>query len=358
METAEAWTDFEKKLTSPKWRLNNLYSIENKEAEVVLFQMNPAQEHFYDRLHNRNIVLKARQRGFSTLIDLLGLDQCLFNSNTNFGIVADTLDNAKALLANKIKFPYRRLDPALRDAVRVIKSNETEIQWSNGSSVRVGASLRSGTYQILHISEYGKICAKSPEKAKEIRTGALNTISPDSFGFIESTAEGQEGDFYDKTREARALALSGRELKRLDWKFHFYSWIGDGSYIEDPNGVSVSAEMREYFSDLKSKHNIKPSAEQKAWYVLKRKEQKDEMKREYPSTPDEAFEAAIEGAYFSRQMAGLREMKRITSVPYDAALPVNTFWDLGMSDSMTIWLHQYDGSCIASLAIMRIQARG
>ncbi len=68
------------------------------------------------------------------------------------------------------------------------------------------------------------------------------------------------------------------------------------------------------------------------------------MKKEFPSTPDEVFEAAIEGAYFSKQMAALRKLKRIGSFPFDPALPVNTFWDLGMNDMMAIWLHQFDGS--------------
>lgn len=50
--------------------------------------------------------------------------------------------------------------------------------------------MRSGTLNYLHISEYGKICAKFPDKAREIRTGALNTIQAGQIAWIESTAEG------------------------------------------------------------------------------------------------------------------------------------------------------------------------
>lgn len=48
----------------------------------------------------------------------------------------------------------------------------------------------------------------------------------------------------------------------------------------------------------------------------------------------------MEGAYYSTQMQRLRQLGRICEVPYDPGLPVNTFWDLGRSDSMAIWFHQ------------------
>ena len=67
-----------------------------------------------------------------------------------------------------------------------------ELAFSNGSSYRVSTGFRSGTYQRLLISEFGKICAKSPDVAKEIVTGSLNTVSADQIIAIESTAEGRE----------------------------------------------------------------------------------------------------------------------------------------------------------------------
>ena len=51
----------------------------------------------------------------------------------------------------------------------------------------------------------------------------------------------------------------------------------------------------------------------------------------------------VEGAYYATQMANLRRLGRICEVPYDPGLPVNTFWDLGRSDSMVIWFHQRAG---------------
>ena len=65
------------------------------------------------------------------------------------------------------------------------------------------------------------------------------------------------------------------------------------------------------------------------------------MRREYPSTPDEAFEQALEGAYFATQLAAAAKHGRIGGFPLDPRYPVNTFWDLGRNDLNTIWLHQF-----------------
>ena len=56
-----------------------------------------------------------------------------------------------------------------------------------------------------------------------------------------------------------------------------------------------------------------------------------------------SFEAAIVGAYYGREIAIAQNEGRITRVPYDPALKVNTAWDLGISDSMTIWFFQQIG---------------
>lgn len=57
-----------------------------------------------------------------------------------------------------------------------------------------------------------------------------------------------------------------------------------------------------------------------------------------------SFEAPIVGAYYAKQMADmLKDPKRITNVPYEPALPVNTAWDLGIGDSMAIIFYQVYG---------------
>jgi len=56
-----------------------------------------------------------------------------------------------------------------------------------------------------------------------------------------------------------------------------------------------------------------------------------------------SFEGAVMGSYFAKAMARARKEKRITNVPYQPGMEVDTYWDLGVDDSMTIWFIQAIG---------------
>jgi phage terminase large subunit len=62
----------------------------------------------------------------------------------------------------------------------------------------------------------------------------------------------------------------------------------------------------------------------------------DEYAQEYECS----FEASVKGAVFARELQAIREQGRITRVPYDPALPVDTDWDLGVGDATAIWFSQ------------------
>lgn len=329
----------------PRWRLNNLYWIESKQGEVVPFRLNPAQERLLDDLWYLNVILKARQLGFSTLIQLYMLDACLFNSHTAAGTVADTRENAEAIFRTKVKVPYERLPDQLRDRIRAEQNSARELLFSNGSSIRVGTSLRSGTFQYLHISEYGKICAMTPEKAREIQTGALNTVQAGQFIFIESTAEGHSGHFKETCDAAQKLVLEKRPLTPLDFRFHFFAWWQDASYTlsdADAANVVLTTDDDKYFAAVEAQIGRSLTRGQKAWYVKKRATQSEYMKREFPSTAKEAFEVAVEGAYFAQQMAKVRTEGRICRIPI-LERPVDVYWDLGIGDAMSLAFKQRVG---------------
>jgi len=68
--------------------------------------------------------------------------------------------------------------------------------------------------------------------------------------------------------------------------------------------------------------------------------------------PDEVYEAEFEcsfdsaalGSIYAKGLAKAEEEKRITKVPYETGIKVNTFWDLGMADKTAIWFVQQKGS--------------
>ncbi len=333
----------ERALRDRTWRLDNLYRIRDATGGEVRFVMNEAQRRLLAEMHTLNIVLKARQLGVTTFIQLFMLDACLFNSNVAAGTIAHTLGDAETIFKEKIRTPYDRLPEHLKELVPATEDSARVLSFANGSTLRVGTSLRSGTYQFLHISEHGKICAKYPEKAEEIRTGALNTVHAGQTIFIESTAEGQGGDFYEFCQRARQRADRGEALSALDFKFHFFPWWQEPAYTLDPAGVTIPADLVRYFERLEAGHGIALNGGQRAWYARKAETQGEQTGREFPATPDEAFAAAIEGAYYAAEMARADRDGRICRVPYEPAVPVNTFWDLGRNDDTVIWFHQRVG---------------
>lgn len=56
-----------------------------------------------------------------------------------------------------------------------------------------------------------------------------------------------------------------------------------------------------------------------------------------------SFEGVMLGSYYSKQMTQARSEGRICSVPHRPDIEVNTYWDLGLDDSMTIWFVQHIG---------------
>lgn len=322
------------------WRLCNLYWVQDEMGRPVRFIPNDAQRELWDNIHHNNVILKARQLGFSTFIAIFSLDTCLFREGTAAGIIDITIDDAKGKLA-KIKFAYDRLPDEIKAAIPLKKENQHELQWANGSSVTVGTSHRGGTLQILHVSEFGKIAARHPDKSREIKTGAFGTVHKGSMIFVESTAEGAAGDYHDMVKTAQATKEANKSLGHQDFKLHFFPWWRHPGYVDDPERVVISADAQNYFTKLRADRNVILTREQMAWYVAKAKlVGPDDMLREYPSYPDEAFYAAIQGSYFSTAMTKAREQGRIGKVPLDTSRAVNTFWDIGVDDNTSIWFHQ------------------
>ena len=151
---------------SQAWRLNNLYHIVDEQGQDVLFKMRPAQRLFFEDYTYFNIVLKARQLGFTTLIDLIGLDMTLFRQDFTAVIIAETREKAADIFEKKVRHPYDRLPKEIRDWCPIVShSAEGELRFGNGSCIKVMVSARSGTCQFLHVSEYGTVCAMQTAKA-------------------------------------------------------------------------------------------------------------------------------------------------------------------------------------------------
>lgn len=352
----QALAELAKNLADPMWRITSgaLYKImvkregEDGEGFVVSFKPNRAQRRFIKRMWHRNLILKARQLGFTTLIAILFLDHALFNANQRCGIIAQDREAAEVIFRDKVKFAYDNLPPALKAAMPLARNSASELLFGhNNSSIRVATSMRSGTIHRLHISEFGKICAKYPDKAQEVVTGSIPAVPLDGVLIIESTAEGREGEFYEITQRAIAVEQEGREMNQRDYRFQFFPWHEEPTYRMPAGSVPISEQEHAYFNQVEAVLGKTLDIEQRTWYVATRAadfpNNEERMWQEYPSTPAEAFQVSTAGTYYAQQIALARKQGRFTTVPHVPGIPVNTFWDIGNSDGTAVWFHQKVG---------------
>lgn len=349
--------DFIRCCKDPVWRVASgmLYKIiakthEGDEGHVIPFRPNRAQRRLLASLWHRNVILKARQLGFSTLVCILWLDHALFVADQRCGIVAQDREAAESLFRDKVQFAYRNLPEFLREAMPLARDSASELLFAhNNSSVRVATSMRSGTINRLHVSEFGKICARYPDKAREVTSGSLPAVPTDGIAIIESTAEGREGAFFAMCQQAQQLQQRGVKLSPKDWRFHFFPWWSEPTYSLDVDRGEVlfSDKDATYFAEVEQQIGRELTIEQRRWYVATRESDfagdPELMWQEHPSTPDEPFRVSAEGTYYAAQLADARKQGRIGIVPINPRLAVNTFWDIGGGDGTGIWLHQFDG---------------
>lgn len=322
-------------------------SPDGNDNSVIPFVPNKAQRRLMARLWHRNIIIKARQLGFTTLVAILWLDHALFNHDQRCGIIAQDREAAEVIFRDKVVLAYERLPEAMRKAMPLARDSASELLFAhNNSSVRVATSMRSGTIHRLHVSEYGKICAKFPDKAREVSTGSLPAVPLDGICIIESTAEGREGDFYDKAQRAIGQAQANTVLTQKDFRVHFYAWWQEPGYQIDADVVMTDKD-REYFGIVEGETGTTLTRQQRNWYVSTRDSEfggdPEKMWQEYPSTIKEPFQVSTEGTYYAVQLAAVRKEGRICHVPHVVGIPVNTFWDIGNSDGTAIWFHQRIG---------------
>lgn len=123
-------------------------------------------------------------------------------------------------------------------------------------------------------------------------------------------------------------ALSDRQ----GWALFMGTPAGKNQFYEVVEQAKADAEW--FYAQFKaSETGILPDHELQA-------ARKDMTADEYAQEYECSFEASVKGAIFASEITTARESGRITGVPYDPILPVDTDWDLGVGDHTAIWFSQ------------------
>ncbi len=330
-------------LPSKLWRLNNLYTIIDKDGECIPFVMNMSQHKAYaaSLTWYRVLILKSRQQGISTFWLLCFKDDSLFYPNLEVGLMSQGKKESAKLL-KRVKLAWRSLDPTLKSMLgnlTIDVDSKEEIGFSNNSTIFIQVSFRSGTLQRLHVSELGKIANNTPERARELKTGTLQTIKVGMPIIIESTADG-ENMFKDMWEQAVGLT----EYKGKDFMPLFLSWMEDpdcNSYIPE----EIDEPTAKYFKEVEESYGSKLSDSQKWFWVMQKRELQNDIYQEYPSTSAEAFISVRDGTYYARLfMEHVIVKHRVVSDLYDPILTVQVAMDLGRNDTFVLVYSQSVGS--------------
>ncbi|QIF01946.1 hypothetical protein [Roseimicrobium sp. ORNL1] len=351
-------------LSDKAWRLRHLYlilpedtSTAQENTGIIPLVLRAEQETFMQARHTRNFVPKARKLGMSTFIVIDYLDECLWNKDTHCAHVDFRKDDAAKKLAIA-RLAWERgpehPNPAIAEIwrglhakLKLVKSNDSCLAWSNGSHQEANMSFMGGTPRRLHISEYGPLAAQRPEAAARVRQGSFNAVPATGIIDIETTMEGGPiGECYEIFR--LACDATGRQLSPLDWKLHFFPWYHHPSYTL-PHHTPRKPETERYFRELKSKHNITIPLERQAWYERKAAEQRESMYTQFPSTADECVKATTRDPIYP-EITLLRTQGRVKDFSHERSLPLFTAWDLGISDYTSGWLIQPSGRDLLILA--------
>lgn len=334
-------------LESKRWRMDNLYWIITKSGTKELFAMNRAQRHFFEnylnpddptKLFYRHVILKSRQLGFTTFIDLYILDEILFNSNREGLIIAHKVQDATEIFDRKIDYAIRNMSEEVKGAAFKLQRNSAKkIQVvvdygpdaGSTSSIQVANSGRSATYFYVHISEFAKMCLQFPKVAAEVETGTFPAVPFDGRIFIESTAEGMAGRFYEMFNEGWPVREKITPMKsRVMFLAHFYNWQYDDSEMEKITECIPIAEMEPCeidWAEYKQEHNL--TDKEITYYYMKwlqmgGKNSTDainKLHQEFPTTPEEAFlstgQAYFPTARVFSQMQNVKAGKRGELVP-------------------------------------------
>lgn len=246
--------------------------ILDKDKSLVSFKWNKAQAHFYEHRTGHDLILKARQLGFSTLIQGEMFRKTVTSTQTTITLAHDAETTQKLRrMADRFyeNCKFNDLQPARKYANATLA---TYPEFDSTATIATAGNVETGrgdTYTMMHGSEVAFW-----KDAEKIVAGAMQGGSPDVI--LESTPNGAQGFFYDKCMEA----LAGNSI----WTLHFYSWWWDDNYRIITDDVITYTDEE---AALVAKHNLDQA--QIKWRREKIRELGRLFIQEYPEDPITCF---------------------------------------------------------------------
>lgn len=271
--------------------IESYLKIVDKNFQLIDFKLNKSQLRLYNIVKKqteankpvRIIILKARQMGFSTLIEGILFKIAATTPYVKAGIIAHNVETTNAIF-NMTKRFYNYLPDQLKPQTKASNAKELIFNTKDGNGldsiiqVMTAGGENAGvgqTFKFLHCSEIA-LWPNLEAIYPYLMQGVPNL--PGTMVFLESTARG-----YNKFKELWDDAVAGKN----DFIPVFFPWYEDETYKMYYDGFELSPKEKE----LKAKYNL--TNEQLAWrrYKIRTEFLGDEelFTQEYPACPEEAF---------------------------------------------------------------------
>lgn len=345
--------DLERLLQDPVWRLCHLYEVKDaRTGRMVAFRPSTEQREIIEAVHVRGemniLILKARQLGMSTVINLILADEAIWSAGYQGSIVDQTQGDATLKLRHKVKAAFDSMPELLREMFEIVKANDSEFAVKmrgkandQTSTIFGGMNARGGTNQGLHISEWGPIQHKDPVRSEEIMTGALPSAKEGTV-FIETTwMGGKRGHLWNLTE--RAMTTRPEDMTDADFHLYFFPWWLDGSYTLTGNVEQLDEETRAYFVQAEKETCHAFTDGQRLWYYKVALPKGLARFAEFPTTLPECFMAPVPGAIFAKFIDAAKASGRVMDFPWDRSAQVWTSWDLGSPKNTRTVYFQFVG---------------
>lgn len=264
--------------------------VQDKSRQFVPLRYKRAQRHYLEHRTHRDLILKARQIGFSTAIQA-EMFRLYTTAPEAVLTMADKQENTDKLRRMTERF-YEYLPPNITKPVRSEANASVTVYPKIGSEVHIATagsqtSGRASTYTLFHGSEVAYW-----RDADWVISGALQAIPEhlsNTWVVFESTANGAAGWFYNECM----AALAGDS----EWTLHFYAWWWDEDYwLPIYEGEEIIYTDEE--AALASLHHLSP--EQIKWRRKKQRDLKDQFQKEHPESPEQAFLTSGGGVFTLR----------------------------------------------------------
>ncbi len=339
-------------LTDPIWRIKNLYHVKDPKGKIVPFVPSPEQEDIIHAIYEEGlekiIILKARQLGMSTVIDIILTDKVIWEKGIQAAIVDLTQSDASKKLENKVRLAWNKLPSDLRSLFNIGKDSgkqfQIQLKQSPGdgwNEVQAGMNARGDTFQILHISEWGAIQHEDENRSVEILTGAL-PAAKEGIVIVETTWKGGKGGPLWELTQA-AINTPTKYKTKEDFTLFFFPWFTDERYYLEGDTEQITEECHEYLDRVEQETDFEITPPQRLWYFKVAMSKGFYRFREYPSTLEECFKGHIEGAIYQDLMLKAHADGRIKDFPQAHDQLTHTFWDLGSPKNTATWCVQFVG---------------